>query len=85
MKKIFKTAIFWIIGLLLLLSIMADGIPDIQGAVGNITAIPFLPSIIGTVADFWWVGVLLLVIGVIMGTSGGRKAYARFKRRRRRR
>lgn len=85
MSKIAKGAMWFVIGLLVLFSILAETIPDIQGAAGNITAIPFLPSIIGTVADFWWVGVLLLIIGIVFTTRAGGNMRRRFSRRRRRR
>ncbi len=84
MGKLAKTAVMWVIGVLILLSILVGTIPDIQGAAGNLSAIAYLPSIIGTVADFWWVGVLLLLIGVVLSTSAGQGAIKRFKRSRRR-
>lgn len=87
MARIARVAVMWVVGILVLFGIMADTIPDIQGAAGNISAIAFLPDIIGTVAGYWWIGALLLLIGVVMSTRAGRGARRRFSRawRRRRR
>lgn len=87
MQRIARTAVMWVVSILVLFGIMADVIPDIQGSAGNLSAIAFLPDIIGTVAGYWWIGALLLLIGVVMSTKSGRGAMRRFRRawRRRRR
>jgi len=85
MQKTAKSAIMWVVGLLVLFAILAETIPSIMGAAGNISAIAYMPTIIGTVADFWWIGVLILLIGVVMSTSAGKGAINRFRRSRRRR
>lgn len=83
MQGIARKIINWVIGILIVYSILAGTATSIIDASDNLTNTSGLPAIIGTVAEFWWVGVLLLLVGVVMNTNIGRTARRYFRRRRR--
>lgn len=83
MSGMIKKVIYWVVGVLVLFGILVGTIPDIIVSSGNLTNdVEGLPPIIATVASFWWVGVLLLLVGVIMSTRAGRSFKRRLRRRR---
>lgn len=82
MPKLAKGAIFFVVGLLVLFAILQGTLPTIIDASDNLTATEDMPDIIGTIASFWWVGIVLLLIGVVMKTNWGRRTFRRYRRRR---
>ena len=84
MNGLFTKVIMWVVGILVLFSILAETLGDIITANTELAAVTGLPAIIATIADFWWIGVVMLLIATVMQTQIGKRMVRSFRGRRRR-
>lgn len=85
MSNKIKGAIGLVVGILVLFAILTGTLGDIiTSATDNASGIPSIagvPDIIITIAGFWWVPVLVMLIAAILG--GIKRSRGRSRRRRR--
>lgn len=84
MGGIAKKVIMIAVGLLVVFALLVAVIPDIQTAVTGLEALdPAPPTILLTLANLWWIPLILVMVALIMGaTKGGRRTIGRVFRRR---
>ncbi len=85
MNGIAKKVIMIAVGLLVVFAILVAVIPEIQTAITDLEALnPAPPAILLTLANLWWIPMILVMVALIMGaTKGGRRTIGRAFRRRR--
>jgi len=82
-----KKVVMIAIGLLIVFALLVAVIPEIQTAITGLEALdPAPPAILLTLANLWWIPLILVMVALIMGaTKGGRRTMGRVFRRGRRR
>lgn len=82
MSKVFKKVLYVTIGILVVLSLLAEVTGDIITANTALAAVSGLPAIIATIADFWWIPMVLILVAVFLGSPRGKRFVRRYRRRR---
>lgn len=85
MKGIFKKVMYIAIGLLIVIGLLTELVPTIATDAAALAADEDTPAIMALIVDYWWVGLTILFIGLVMSTNMGRRLLRRGRRRRSRR
>ncbi|MBA7671512.1 hypothetical protein ES703_79670 [subsurface metagenome] len=85
MNGIAKKVIMIAVGLLVVFALLVAVIPQIQTSITALEALdPAAPAIMLTLANLWWIPMILIMVALIMGaTKTGRRQIGRVFRRRR--
>lgn len=76
-----KKVIYWVLGIVLVMTVLGGVSTTLTDAVDNVTTEYTATPIIGTIASFWWIGVVILLIGVIVSSFKSRGGFRRRRRR----
>ena len=85
MSGIARKVVMITVGLLVVFALLVAVIPLIQTSVTDLEALdPAAPTILTTLANLWWVPMIIVMVALIMGaTRSGRSRVKRLFRRRR--
>ena len=83
-----KTVFMMIIFLILIFGILGESLGDVMTSAESVSDNSDMPSMIQLIFGYWWVPFLLLVLGIVLSSTGGlssgaKKLGSRFKRRKR--
>ncbi len=86
MGPIFKKILGIAIGLMIVIGLLTELVPDIATNATALAGDANTPAILAIIVDYWWIGLTIVFIGIIMGTGAGRavRKIGRVSRRRRR-
>lgn len=79
MSGLFKKVMYVAIGLLVVIGLLTELVPTIATDAAALSADEDTPAIMALIVDYWWIGLTLVFIGLIMNTGMGRKALKRFR------
>lgn len=82
MNSMVKKAIMLVVGLLVMFGIFTGTLGDVITAQTAFAAVGSLPPILATISEFWWVGVLMVLLAVFLNSSAGRSAIRKYRNRR---
>ena len=81
-----KGVFMLIIMLILIFGILGDSLGDVQTSADAVSDNADMPSMIQLIFGYWWVPFLLLVLGLVLSSTGGiRSSAGRVRKRLRRR
>lgn len=83
MKGVFEKIMYIAIGLLVVIGLLTELVPTISANATSLAADPDTPAILALIVNYWWIGLTIVFIGVVMNTGLGKKMTRRGGRSRR--